>query len=109
MLSPVLLALNLYRGWSGGLEGLDAPKPLGTVLVKDLVLIHFWTLILNLCKLSILFFNSSAKNCTEDSNVGKPRDKDKQIHHFIIAGFCLFVNLSNCACFLNQFTKISYD
>lgn len=89
------------------LGGLGAPKPFGTVLVKDLVLINSWTLILVLSKLSILFSNSSTKNYTEDSNVGKHRDK--QIHHFLIAGLCLFVNLSNCTCFLNKFTKISYD
>lgn len=58
---------------------LNSHNPLGTVLVKDHVLINFWTLILSLPKLSILFSNSSAKNCTEDSHVGKSRDKDKFI------------------------------
>lgn len=67
-------------GWSRVIGGLGAPKPFGTVLVKDLVLINYWTLILVLSKLSILFSNSSTKNYTEDSNVSKHRDK--QIQHF---------------------------
>lgn len=51
------------------------------------------------------------KKCTQDFNVGNHQDKDKQIHHFIIAGFCPFVNHSNYACFLNKFTilLIPYD
>lgn len=43
--------------------------------------------------------------------MGNHRDEDKQIHHFIIAGFCLFGKLSNYACFLNKFAilLIPYD
>lgn len=105
----VLLALHFYFGGLGG--GLNSPKSLGTVPIEDPILINFLTFLLNLSKFSMLLSNSSAKNCTEDSNVGNHRDEDKQIHHFIITGFCLFGKLSNYACFLNEFTilLIPYD